>query len=184
MPPKKGRRRRTKEEDSDEEEIVPLRKGSKKKDEDYVTISDECVKLETGDIVCGKTFNSFDEAVNSMRKWCDKTFTPFILKVSRGNLSSGGEELGRISYICTHRNKHKSKATSQRVNYTACPSRVNINQQRNVGEWKIMTAQFHHDGHLLGEDVYGTYKHVKKLSEEDQTYAQEFIKNPKILPET
>ena len=59
-----------------------------KKDEDDVTISDECVKLETGDIVCGKTFKSYDVAVNSMRNWCDKTFTPFILKVTRGNFSS------------------------------------------------------------------------------------------------
>ena len=53
---------------------------------------------------------------------------------------------------------------------------------RNVGEWKITTAWLHHDGHLLGEDVYGTYKHVKKLSEEDETYAKEFIENLKILP--
>ena len=69
------------------------------KDEDDVTMSNECVKLETGDIVCGKTFNSYDEAVNSMRKWCDKTFTHFILKVTSGYFSSGGEELGRISYF-------------------------------------------------------------------------------------
>ena len=41
MPPKKGRRRRTKEEDSDEEEIGPLRKGSKKKDEDYIWDEDQ-----------------------------------------------------------------------------------------------------------------------------------------------
>ena len=66
------------------------------KDEDDVTMSNECVKLETGDIVCGKTFNSYDEAVNSMRKWCNKTFTHFILKVTSGYFSSGGEELGRL----------------------------------------------------------------------------------------
>ena len=115
--------------------------NKEKEDEDDVTMSDECVKLETGDIVCGKTFKSYDEAVNIMRNWCNKTFTPFILKVTRGNFSSGGEELGRISYICTHRNKHKLKAPSQRVNYTACPSRVNINPQGKVGEWKITTAR-------------------------------------------
>ena len=124
---------------------------------------DEFIELETGDIVCGKTFNSYD----SVRKWCDKTFTSFILKGTRGNFSSGGEELGRISFICTHGNKLKSEATtqrpSQRLKYTACLSRVNINQQRNVGEWKITTARLHHDGHLLGEDVYGTYKHVKTI---------------------
>ena len=78
--------------------------------------------------------------------------------------------------------KATSQRPSQRLKYTACPSRVNINQQRNVGEWKITTARLHHDGHLLGEDVYGTYKHVKKLSEEDETYAKELIENAKILP--
>jgi len=152
------------------------------KDEEDMTLSDECIELEPGNIFCGKTFNSYDEAVNSVRKLCDKTFTPFILKGTRGNFSSGGEELGRISFICTHGNERKSKATSQRpsqrVNYTACP---NINKQRNVGEWKITTARLQHDGHLLGEDVYGTYKHVKKLSEEGETYAKELIKTSHLL---
>ena len=41
MPPKKGRRRR-KVEDSDEEEVVPVRRGSSKRDEDYVWDEDQC----------------------------------------------------------------------------------------------------------------------------------------------
>ena len=36
-----------------------------------------------------------------------------------------------------------------------------------------------HDGHIIGEDVYGTYKHIKKLSEEDEEYAKELINNAK-----
>ena len=41
MPPKTGRRRR-KVKDSDEEEVIPARRGSTKKDEDYVWGEEQC----------------------------------------------------------------------------------------------------------------------------------------------
>ena len=143
-------------------------------------------KLQTDEIKVGKLFKNYDEVVKAVKDWCYSSCTPLILKGVRGNLSEGGEDPGRIQFICTHGNKRKSKATSlrpaQRVNYTGCLARININQQRKTLDWKITTARLDHDGHLIGDDVYGTYKHVKKLSEDDEEYARELINEAKILP--
>ena len=54
--------------------------------------STDVIDLEIEDIVIGKRFKSYDEAVKSMKKWCDKSYTPLILKGWNGDLSSGGEE--------------------------------------------------------------------------------------------
>jgi hypothetical protein len=63
----------------------------------------------------------------------------------------------------------------QRINYTACPCRVYINQ-KDKGVWKITQAVLNHSGHLLGPDIYGSYSHVKKLTPEDEEFVKELMK--------
>ena len=130
----------------------------------------ENVNLGTKDIRIGTEFPSFDESVRSMNKWCDENFVALVRRSSnKGTYDDDGDKPGRIHFICTHGYKRKSRATHhrpiQRVNFTECPCHVTITQ-KDRGQWVVTSVEMSHEGHLVSEDVYHSYQHVKKLSKE------------------
>ena len=112
--------------------------------------------------------------------WCDLTYTPFTKKVDPGTVDFGGDRCGHIHFICSHAVKRPYRGAAhrplQRVNYTGCTSRVNICQQRDSGDWKITTTKLEHS------EVYGTYKQVRNLTEEDLEFVNDLVNNAKIQP--
>ena len=113
----------------------------------------EIVDLSIDDIKVGLEFDSYNQALASILNWSQTNFIPLIKRSTRtGNLGSGGTT-GRIQLCCTHGLKKKSQATEarpvQRVNYTACPARILINQQYSSRKLKVTAACNDHDGHLI-----------------------------------
>ena len=47
-----------------------------------VEIQDERIHLEDGQLIPGFSFPSFEEAIRSMEEFCDKTFSPLVIRGS------------------------------------------------------------------------------------------------------
>jgi len=114
-----------------------------------------------------------------MNKWCDENFFALIRRSSnKGTYDDDGDKPGRIHFICTHGYKRKSRATHhrpiQRVNFTVCPCHVTITQ-KDRGQWVVTAVEMSHEGHLVSEDVYNSYQHVKKLSKDDEEYVKQMM---------
>lgn len=142
-------------------------------------------KILPDGIKIGLNFKSKDSTIELISDWCKETFHPLRKKVFVGSLDSGGSQPGRIQFICPHSIQQKSKAVghrpSQRVLFTGCSSKINICQQK-TGDWKITTVNLQHSGHIVSEESYGTYSHIKKLNEDDIAYAEELINDIHIRP--
>ena len=114
----------------------------------------------------GLAFQSFVEATEYMKKWCDSHKSPFI---KRDSCKGSATKAGRIMYQCPHGTKRKYKETlvreRQSVNYTACEARVHVHESVKDRIYRVTSCVKVHSGHMVGEDVYGSYPTVRVMSE-------------------
>ena len=120
--------------------------GCNEEDKEHEEDEEHVNYLGPSDIKVGLCFNSLSEALAAIEQWCKTNYVPLIIRSSsQGTISTGGNKPGRVQLLCTHGYMRKSTATSarpfQRVNYTACPCRVYLNQQKG-GLWKVTTGNF------------------------------------------
>ena len=125
----------------------------------------------------GLAFKSFVEATNYMKSWCDSNKLPFIIRDSCKGTES---KPGRILFECPHGTKRKYKKTlareRQSVNYTACEARVNIFESMKDRLYKVTNCVKVHSGHMVGEEVYGSYPTVRVMSKETKKKLMELEK--------
>ena len=114
----------------------------------------------------GLAFKSFEEATDYMKRWCNSNKLPFI---KRDSCKGSETKPGRILYECPHGTKRKYKETlvreRQSVNYTACGARVNIFESMKDRFYKVTNCIKAHSGHMVGDEVYGSYPTVRVMSE-------------------
>ena len=129
------------------------------------------------DLKVGTVFEGRQKVMDDMKLYCDNNFFPLIrISNSRGDLANN--KYGRIVYKCTHGHQRKSTATSdrpfQKVNFTGCKAFVNINQNKK-DDWTVTKLDLNHTGHVLNKEIYYSYPHVRKLSQDDLDYVQDLV---------
>ena len=91
--------------------------------------------------------------------------------------ATSGSRCAKVNYystsvICSTIYSFPGDRPNQNVNFTACPARVNVNEQQD-GTWLVTKANNNHLGHLVCEDVYKMYPKTKIITEEDESYLLE-----------
>ena len=118
----------------------------------------------------GLVFTNSTIMKNSIKRWQDKFYMPFI---------TFKNDAGRYSLKCPHGMERASKGTGkhkvQSVNFTGCLAACNVREQKD-GTWKVTTCITKHSGHIVSKVVYNTYRNVKKTSKEDEEYVAELAK--------
>ena len=116
----------------------------------------------------GIIFPTFDAADSFVKKWSRENISPLIIRSSwKGNEKGNG----RIQYMCPHgvERDRRSKGTRklQHLLYSNCPAMINVVQNRKENIWRVSKLIKHHEGHMIGEEVYGSYQTVRKLEPND-----------------
>ena len=132
---------------------------------------DAFIPLETFDsLKTGVIFENETIMKNSIKRWQDKFFMPFVVSKS---------ETGRFSLKCPHAVERASRGTGkhkvQSINFTGCSALLNVRQQKN-GTWKVTKYILKHSGHIISKVVYNSYRNTKKISKEDEEYIAELGK--------
>ena len=74
--------------------------------------------------------------------------------------------------------QRKSKATaqrpSQRLKFTKCPVKVNLNEQDD-GSWMVTSCVLQHSGHPVTEQNFLSHQQARKLTEEDKQFVKGLI---------
>ena len=125
--------------------------------------------FEFDELKVGLTFSDYDSACSYIKQWCDINKMPLVKRdTARGNESTPG----RLLFECPHATKRQYRTKGVRekrsVNFTDCKSRVNIYESKKLGGFRVTLCVTQHEGHLVGESVYGSYQTVRKLSEASQ----------------
>ena len=124
----------------------------------------------------GMSFANYDDACIYIRKWCDENKMPLVKRDSCRGDAPGVS--GRILYQCPHAINRKSKSKGMRklqsVNFTACKFKVNIYESKKHGDFRVTYCHKNHDGHLVGDFVYGSYPTVRTMSETTKQKVAEF----------
>ena len=141
---------------------------------DYLPREDIDYFQPANEIKAGDTFESMRKVRSDVKLYSDRKYFPLIVASSwAGNADKG--ERGRIRYKCKHGHKRKTVATSvrpwQRLNFTACPCFININENAE-GDWVVTKLCLEHSGHVLTKENYYSYPHVRKLSQDDLDFVQ------------
>ena len=126
------------------------------------------------ELTIGSKFDSQEKVRADVKLFCDRTFVPLIIAASSAE-NPAGRDRGRMRYKCTHGHKRKKTANKDRprqsYNFTACTSFVNINENKD-GVWVVTKLCLEHQGHVLSQENYFSYPHVRKLTEDDLDYVK------------
>ena len=107
-------------------------------------------------------FKSEESAVKSIMLWSEKTFSRLSKSKARHQkpkVKPSGERVkGRRCFQCCHGLKYTRKVTDkrpwQKIKYTECPVKVNINEQED-GSWMVTSLVLDHFGHpVTNTDFY------------------------------
>ena len=111
-------------------------------------------------------FSSFEDASHYIKNWCDTNNQPLV---KRDSCKGTDTRAGKLIFQCPHAIKRKYTAkirVCQAVNYTGCESKVSIYENRADGVFRVTQCIKTHSGHLLGENIYGSYPTVRVLSDD------------------
>ena len=118
-------------------------------------------------------FKNKEEAVASIDKWCQETFN-LLTKVRRQQpgVRNGKRIKGQRGYKCAYGVERKTRSKDeqrpfQRVKYSGCPIKVQINEQDD-GSWMVTSCVNEHEGHDTSENNY--LNQNKKLDGEDENF--------------
>ena len=133
-------------------------------------------EIDDSEMMIGLVFATEEAAVEAIDAWSVKAMCPLSkIRYQKGVEKNGEYIKGRRCYQCPHGVTRKSKATgarpSQRLKYTKCPVKLNLNEQDD-GSWIITSCVLEHSGHPVTEQNFLSHQQARKLSEEDK----EFVK--------
>ena len=154
-----------------DEEYLLLEEGEEEED------NCEFIDIEKDGLRVGVRFSSDDVAVKSIENWTHKSLCPLAkVRFRKGSISSKGERVkGRRCFSCPHginrKNTGKGERPSQRLKFTNCPVKVNLNEQED-GSWEVTTCHLEHEGHPLTSKLFYSHQQSKKLGDDDK----EFVK--------
>ena len=151
------------------------------KESDY----DEATEIEfDGDIHVGLSFSSEEEAVLIVEKWSTKVLCP-LAKIRSRKAKEGVK--GRRCFGCPHgivrTSKAEHKRPCQRVKYTGCPVKININEQDD-GSWLVTACVLEHVGHPVTEANFYSHQQAKKLDDENKEFVKGLMRartNPRNI---
>ena len=145
--------------------------------------------LEEDDLKVGLTFETEDAAVKSILKWSELTFCPLSkARYQKPKMKENGERIkGRRCFQCSHGLNYTRKVTDkrpwQKLKFTDCPVRVNINEQED-GSWMVTSLYLEHVGHPVTKADFYTHQAARKLETPDKNFVKELMKaraNPKNI---
>ena len=126
------------------------------------------------DLEVGKLFGTLEEAASYIKEWCDKNDCPLIVRDSSKKRDTSP---GHLRYLCPHAYKRigKSKAErpKQHVHYSACQSQVNIWYSNKEEMYRVTKCIKVHQGHLVGAEIYRSYRTVRKLTSPSKNLIKE-----------
>ena len=113
---------------------------------DSISIMD----LDVEDMKMGLTFDNEDSAILSINKWSEKAFCPLSKsRYQKPKVKPDGERIKeRRCCQCCHGLKYTRKVTEkrpwQRVKFTGCPVKINLNEQED-GKWMVTSLHLTHE---------------------------------------
>ena len=115
-------------------------------------------EIDNSDMMIGLVFPNEEAAVDAIGAWSVKAMCPLSkIRYQKGVEKNGEYVKGRRCYQCPHGVTCKSKATggrpSQRLKYTKCPVKINLNEQDD-GSWIITSCFLDHSGHPVTEQNF------------------------------
>ena len=120
-------------------------------------INNSCDEIDDSEMTIGLVFATEEAAVEAIA-WSVKAMCPLSkIRYQKGVEKNGEYIKGRRCYQCPHGVTRKSKATgarpSQRLKYTKCPVKLNLNEQDD-GSWIITSCVLEHSGHPVTEQNF------------------------------
>ena len=139
----------------------------------------EFIDIDAAEMAVGLVFPSDEVAVASIQNWTVKTLCPLSkIRYQKGIEKNGEYIKGRRCFQCPHGVQRKSKATaqrpSQRLKFTKCPVKVNLNEQDD-GSWMVTSCVLQHSGHPVTEQNFLSHQQARKLTEEDKQFVKGLI---------
>ena len=121
-------------------------------------INNSCDEIDDSEMMIGLVFATEEAAVEAIDAWSVKAMCPLSkIRYQKGVEKNGEYIKGRRCYQCPHGVTRKSKATgarpSQRLKYTKCPVKLNLNEQDD-GSWIITSCVLEHSGHPVTEQNF------------------------------
>ena len=115
-------------------------------------------EIDDSEMMIGLVFATEEAAVEAIDAWSVKAMCPLSkIRYQKGVEKNGEYIKGRRCYQCPHGVTRKSKATgarpSQRLKYTKCPVKLNLNEQDD-GSWIITSCVLEHSGHPVTEQNF------------------------------
>ena len=136
---------------------------------DSISIMD----LDVEDMKMGLTFDNEDSAILSINKWSEKAFCPLSKsRYQKPKVKPDGERIkGRRCFQCCHGLKYTRKVTEkrpwQRVKFTGCPVKINLNEQED-GKWMVTSPHLTHEGHPVTKSSFYSHQTQRKLESSDK----------------
>ena len=161
-------------------------------DEDVITSDDtidDVIVLQENELKVGLGFKSEESAVQAIMLWSEKTFCPLSKsRYRKPKVKPSGERVkGRRCFQCCHGLKYTRKVTDkrpwQKIKYTECPVKVNMNEQED-GSWMVTSLVLDHIGHPVTKTDFYSHQVARKLEPEDKEFVKELLKaraNPKNI---
>ena len=129
--------------------------------------------LDVEDMKMSLTFDNEDVAILSMNKWSEKALCPLSkARYQKPKIKPDGERIkGRRCFQCCHGLKYTRKVTEkrpwQRVKFTGCPVKINLNEQDD-GRWMVTSLHLTHEGHPVTKSAFYSHQTQRKLESSDK----------------
>ena len=141
----------------------------------------DLIDIEKDGLSVGMRFPSDDVAVKSIENWTHKSLCPLAkVRFRKGSISSKGERVkGRRCFSCPHginrKTTGKGERPGQRLKFTNCPVKVNLNEQED-GSWEVTTCHLEHEGHPLTSKLFYSHQQAKKLDDDNKDFVKGLVK--------
>ena len=91
---------------------------------------------------------------------------------------NGDRVKGRRCFQCCHGLKYTRKVTDkrpwQKIKYTECPVKVNLNEQED-GSWMVTSLILDHVGHPVTQADFYSHQVARQLEPKDKAYVKELV---------
>ena len=160
--------------DGDDDNALDIEKDGDGDDDSVLDIEKDGLKL-------GLRFANDEQAVKSIENWTHKSLCPLAkVRFRKGSINNKGERVkGRRCYACPHginrKRTGKGERPGQRLKFTNCPVKVNLNEQED-GSWEITTCHLEHEGHPVTSKLFYSHQQARKLEEDDKDFVKGLIR--------
>ena len=152
---------------------------------EYPSINCQFKDIEIDDLKLGLNFPSEEVALNAIENWSVKSLCPLSkIRYRKGKLVNGEKVKRRRCLACPQgierKTDGKGDRPGQRVKFSNCPVKVNLNEQDD-GSWEVTTCHLEHKGHPITAKAFFSHQQSKKLDEDNKEFVKGLLRVRAIL---